>query len=56
MDDAKNLVEKITRNREAMDVLFEALLSDTNFVRALTEKITEAVEDGVTLVASKCRR
>jgi len=56
MDDVRNLVQKITKDRDAMSILFEALLDDTNFVRALTEKISEAVEDGVILKATECRR
>lgn len=56
MDEVKNLVQRIRNDREAMGILCDALLSDANFIRELTEKISEAVGDGVTLIATECRR
>ncbi len=44
--DAKSLVQKIASDQGLSELLWKALLSDGNFVRAMVKALREAEADG----------
>ncbi|MGH9786003.1 MAG: hypothetical protein ACRD88_17670 [Terriglobia bacterium] len=54
--EAKQLVEKITSDPEAMTALTEALAAHVGFARALIRGLNKAVRDGCVLEATELRR